>query len=188
MKGWWDNFPDICENCNLAVLLMMSWREDSLRGIGPKGPAGWAKVNWASWSHNVALRNTDTSYKRPQIWIVGSERDCSLSQLLVSSWSNFTDLKGNRGNEGWGCSRGQILVKYPECTDPPQKPLPTSSNSGHFDPQWGQRVSGKKCDMAVKFNEWWSQSGYQIKLAFDWRSLLCRNSFFIILTDIPMVN
>lgn len=55
-KGRWDNFPDICENCNLAVLLMMSWREDSLRGIEPKGSACRAKVNGAPWSHGVALR------------------------------------------------------------------------------------------------------------------------------------
>lgn len=37
MKRWSCNFPNICENCNLSVPLMMSWCKDSLRGIRLKG-------------------------------------------------------------------------------------------------------------------------------------------------------
>lgn len=95
-----------------------------------------------------SVENADTSYEHTQIWIVWSERDCSLTQLLVSSWSNFTDLKGNRGNEEVGVQRransGQI--SWVHSTPTPKKPFPTSANRGHSDPQWGQRVSGKKCD------------------------------------------
>lgn len=87
------------------------------KGDQPERIAGPSQGKLGCMEPRRSFVNTDTSYKRIQIWIIGSEHDCSLNQLLVSSWSNLTDL---RGNGGWGCSRGQTLVKYPECIGPPK--------------------------------------------------------------------
>lgn len=63
--------------------------------------------SWKCGSLQTPVTNTDMDH-----WIRLSSGH-SLSQLLLSSWSNLTDLVGCLEEGGLG-DKGQILVKYPE--------------------------------------------------------------------------
>lgn len=120
-----DNFPDICKKCNLYVALMMSASCCVQQGIGLK------RLWWSQgkpFQMEAQCRKRDTiATKGVRYGSLGLCTGPSLSQLLVSSWSNLINLRGDLGRGGRGGGRVQTLVKRPELTEELSHP-PTANH------------------------------------------------------------
>lgn len=102
------NFPDICKKCNLYAALMMSASCCVQQGIGLK------RLWWSQgkpFQMEAQWRKRDTiATKGVRYGSLGLCTGPSLSQLLVSSWSNLINLRGDLGRQGWwaGANIGQM--------------------------------------------------------------------------------
>lgn len=112
-KGWnevtikrqhTDNFPDICEKCNLSVTLMMSAGCCVQRGIGLKC---LRRGQGKPFQMELRRGKRDTiATKGVRYGSLGLLTGPSLSQLLVSSWSNLINLSGGTQTREEGCVAG----------------------------------------------------------------------------------
>lgn len=127
-KGWnevaiksqrTDNFPHICEKCNLSVTLMMSAGCCVQRGIGLKR-LWWGQGKPFQMERRRGKRDTIAT-KGVRYGSLGLHTGSSLGQLLVSSWSNWINLRGDSGRPGGcavGANVGQISWTYWGAVDP----------------------------------------------------------------------
>lgn len=98
-----DNFPHICEKCNLSVTLMMSAGCCVQRGIGLKRL--WRGQGKPFQMERRRGKRDTIATKGVRYGSLGLHTGSSLSQLLVSSWSNWINLRGDSGRPG-GCAVG----------------------------------------------------------------------------------
>lgn len=119
-----DNFPHICEKCNLSVTLMMSAGFCVQRGIGLK--CLWGGQGKPFQMERRRGKRDTIATKGVRYGSLGLHTGSSLSQLLVSSWSNLINLRGRlrqaRGMCG-GCKHwSHIMNSLRSFWPPPAMP------------------------------------------------------------------
>lgn len=118
-----DNFPHICEKCNLSVTLMMSADCCVQRGIGLKRL--WRGQGKPFQMERRRGKRDTIATKGVRYGSLGLRTGSSLSQLLVSSWSNWINRRGDSGRPGGcavGANVGQISPTEEELSTPPAMP------------------------------------------------------------------
>lgn len=121
-----DNFPHICEKCNLSVTLMMSAGCCVQRGIGLK--CLWGGQGKPFQMERRRGKRDTIATKGVRYGSLGLHTGSSLNQLLVSSWSNLINLRGRlwqtRGMCG-GCKHWSDIMNWLRSSWPPPA-MPTN--------------------------------------------------------------